>query len=97
MFWEGVTDQVMGVSLVEEYGAVIACEISTGLAVDLELFSWMLWAVHDLLSWRDQVGGLLLNIIDASYLVACKLFPDLVEFSALVTHKLTTIMTVACC
>ena len=84
-------------SLVEAYGAVIAYELSTGLTVNLELLLGMLWAVHDLLSRGDKVGCLLLNVTETSYLVACKFFPDLVEFSALGTHKLATITTVACC
>jgi len=90
VFWEGVSDQVIVVSLVEAYGAVVAYQFSTGLAVDLELLLGMLWAVHDLLSWRDKVSCLLLNFIETSYLVVCKFFPDLMEFSALGTYKLAT-------
>ena len=97
MFWEGVGDQVIVVSLVEAYGAVIAYEFSTGLTVDLEDVFLVFWAIYDLLSWRHKVGCLLLNVTEACYLVVCKFFPDLVEFSALGTHKLATITTVACC
>jgi len=79
------------------YGAVVAYQYSTGLTVDLQLLLGMLWAVHDLLSWKDNVGSLLLNVIETSYLMVCKLFPELVEFSAFGTHKLATITTVACC
>ena len=54
MFWEGVNDQIILVSPVEAYDTVVAYELSTGLAVDLEALFWMLWAVHDLPSWRDN-------------------------------------------
>jgi len=33
----------------------------------------------------------------ACYLMVCNFFPELVEFSALGTHELATITTVACC
>jgi len=36
VFWEGVSDHIIVVSLVEAYGTVIAYELSTGLTVDLE-------------------------------------------------------------
>ena len=97
MFWEGVGDDIIVVSLVEAYGAVVAYEFSTGLTEDLKHFLGMLGAVHDLLGWRDKAGCLLLNVIEASYLVVGQLFPDLVEFSAFVTHKLATITTETCC
>ena len=97
MFREGISDDIIVVTLVEAYGAVAAYEFSTGLTIDLKIFFWMLWAAHDLLSRRDKVGRLLLNITEASYLVVCKLFPDMVHFSALVTHELATVTTETCC
>ena len=83
-------------SLVEAYGAVVAYELSTGLAVDLEAFFWMLWAVHDLPSWRDEVGCLFLNVTEASYLVGAKFFPCLVKLSALIADKLATVTAESC-
>ena len=51
---EGVGDQVIVVSPVETYGAVITDELPTGLTVDLELFPRMLWAVSDLFFSKAQ-------------------------------------------
>ena len=84
-------------SLVEAYGAVVAYELCTGLAVDLETFFRMLWAVHDLLSWRYKVGRFFLDVTEASYLVGAKFFPCLVNLSALIADKLATVTTESCC
>ena len=83
-------------SLVEAYSAVVAYEFSTGLAVDLEAFFWMLWAVHNLSSWRDKVGCLFLNVIEASYVVGAKFFPFFVNLGARIADKLATVTAESC-
>ena len=97
MFWEGISDQIILVSLVEAYDTVTAYEFSTGLTVDLQDVFWVFWAVHDLLCWRDKVGCLVLNNIEASYLVGAEFFPCFVNFGALVTDKLATVTAESCC
>ena len=97
MFWEGVSDQNILVSLVEAYGAVTAYEFSTGLTVDLEDVFWVLRAEHDLLCRRDKVGFLFLNSIEASYLVGAEFFPCFVNLGARIADKLATVTAESCC